>query len=73
MGRTVANMIADLRSFIAGVQVGRRLKVADAMRKATPPLPPVTGGKYIVTETGVKIITEQTGLYMVTEEVAQDG
>lgn len=63
----------DYESFIAGVQVGRRIKVADAMRKVTPPMPPVIGGKYIVTETGAKIVTEQNGLYMVTEEVAQDG
>ena len=51
-------MIADLRSFIAGVQVGRRLKVADAMRKATP-IKPVLAGVYILAEDGTPIVAER--------------
>lgn len=31
-------MITDYESFIAGVQVGRRIKLWDAMRKFIPPI-----------------------------------
>lgn len=57
--------ITDLRSFLAGVQVGRRLKVADAQRKL-PPKPPVPPGLNIVTETGIFIVSE-TGIQLITE------
>lgn len=46
----------DHESFIAGVQVGRRLKVADANRRLEPkPAPP---GLLILAEDGTPIITE---------------
>ena len=55
----------DYESFLAGVQVGRRLKVADAMRRL-PPKPPVLPGLRIVTETGIPIISE-SGDQLITE------
>lgn len=55
----------DYESFIAGVQVGRRLKVADANRRL-PPKPPVPPGLRIVTETGIPIISE-AGEQLITE------
>lgn len=58
-------MIIDYESFIAGVQVGRRLKVADAQRKL--PKKPVPSGWRIVTETGIPIISE-AGEWIITEE-----
>lgn len=58
-------MIIDYESFIAGVQVGRRLKVADAQRKL-PPKPPVPSGRKIVTETGIPIVSE-AGVQLITE------
>ena len=56
-------MINDTKSFIAGVQVGRRLKVADALRKARPrpslPAPILTeSGLYLLTETEKLIIRD---------------
>lgn len=48
--------ITDLRSFLAGVQVGRRLKVADAQREL--PQEPVDSGLIILAENGTPIITE---------------
>lgn len=59
-------MITDFEAFIVGVQVGRRLKVADAMREL-PPKPPVPPQWRIVTETGSPIISE-TGDTLITEE-----
>lgn len=58
-------MITDTRSFIAGVQVGRRLKVADANRSLAPK-PPVPPNLRIVTETGIPIISED-GDQLITE------
>lgn len=55
----------DHESFLAGVQVGRRLKVADANRRL-PPQPPVPPGLRIVTETGIPIISE-AGEQLITE------
>lgn len=55
----------DYESFIAGIQVGRRLKVADAQRKL-PPKPPAPPGLRIVTETGIPIVSEAGG-QLVTE------
>lgn len=55
----------DYESFMAGVQVGRRLKVADAQREL-PPKPPVISGSLIVTEDGNPIISE-SGQQLVTE------
>ena len=55
----------DHESFLAGVQVGRRLKVADANRRL-PPKPPVPPGLRIVTETGIPIISE-AGEQLITE------
>lgn len=55
----------DYESFIVGVQVGRRLKVADAQRNL-PPKPPAPSGLRIVTETGIPIISE-AGEMLITE------
>ena len=55
----------DYESFLAGVQVGRRLKVADAMREL-PPKPPVISGSQIVTEDGYPIVSE-SGQQLITE------
>lgn len=46
--------IVDKESFIAGLQLGRRIKVLDAMRK-TEPRPTET---YLLTETGLDLLTE---------------
>ena len=56
----------DYESFLAGVQVGRRIKVAAAMRKATP-IKPVLAGVFILAEDGTPIIAE-AGSYLITEE-----
>lgn len=63
-------MIIDYESFIAGVQVGRRLKVADSQRKL-PPKPPVLPDLRIVTETGIPIISED-GYQLITEALEQE-
>ena len=55
-------MINDLNSFLAGVQVGLRLKVWEA--NATPH--PVPSNNYIITEDGDEIITE-SGENIITE------
>lgn len=55
-------MINDLKSFLAGVQVGLRLKVWEA--NATPR--PVPSNNYIITEEGEDIITE-SGENIITE------
>lgn len=59
-------MIIDYESFIAGVQVGRRLKVADSQRKL-PPKPPAPSGLRLVTETGIPIVSE-AGEQLITEQ-----
>lgn len=56
----------DYESFIVGVQVGRRLKVADAMREL-PPKPPVPPQRRLVTETGTPIASE-AGKQLITED-----
>lgn len=61
-------MIADMKSFLVGVQVGRRIKVADAQRK----IPQIPGGAPFLSESGTPIITE-SGLNVITEEVEPDG
>lgn len=48
-------MITDYESFIAGVQLGRRLRIWDATRIVQPPLP---SDMYIITEDDMQIITE---------------
>lgn len=48
-------MITDYKSFIAGVQLGRRLRIWDAVRLKQPPVP---SGVYILAEDGTPIITE---------------
>ena len=58
-------MSFDHESFVVGIQVGRRLKVADAMREL-PPKPPVISGSQIVTEDGYPIVSE-SGQQLVTE------
>ncbi len=58
----------DYESFLVGVQVGRRIKVADAQRK----IPPIPGGARFLSESGTPIITE-SGLNVITEEVEPDG
>lgn len=55
----------DYESFIAGVQVGRRIKVADANRRL-PPKPPAPFGWNIVTETGIPI-TSESDIPLITE------
>ena len=62
-------MITDIESFIAGVQVGRRLKVADAQRKLPEPITPPN--LRIVTETGISIISED-GYQLITEALEQE-
>lgn len=59
-------MITDYNSFLAGVQVGRRLKLWDASRVI--PIPPEQ--KYIITEDGDPIVTEN-GDKIVTEQVVR--
>lgn len=58
----------DYESFIVGVQVGRRLKVADALRKFSP----IPGGVPFLAEDGTPIITEN-GMNVITEEAVSDG
>lgn len=58
-------IITDVSSFLAGVQVGRRLKVADAKRDL--PKKPVPSGWNIITETGIPIISEAAE-WVITEE-----
>ena len=56
--------MVDYESFIAGVQVGRRLKMWDASRVI--PIPPEQ--YYIITEDGDPIVTE-AGDKVISEEV----
>ena len=58
--------INDIKSFIFGIQVGRRIKVADATREF-PPKPPVPYGWNIITEDGI-LIGAETGEQLITEE-----
>ena len=55
-------MITDYDSFIAGIQVGRRLKIWEIDR--SPKSPP--SGKKIITQQNEPILTE-TGLYIESE------
>ena len=57
-------MITDKNSFLAGVQVGRRLRMWDASR--VTPMPPEP--YYIITEDGDPIVTE-AGDKVISEEV----
>lgn len=56
----------DYESFIAGVQVGRRLRLWDASRVTPIPLEQ----RFIVTEDGDPIVTEN-GDNIVTEQVVR--
>lgn len=47
----------DYNSFLQGVQTGLRLGRTSPGR--VPPMPPVPGGRYILTENGVPVITEK--------------
>lgn len=49
----------DYNSFLKGVITGMQLPRVPG--HVVPPQPPVTSGKYILTETGVQIITEKVG------------
>lgn len=60
-------MITDYESFIAGVQVGRRLKVWDARAEIIKPLPPVPSNRYMITEIDEDDMVTESGDYMVTE------
>ena len=53
----------DYKSFIAGVQVGRRIKVWDAYRKIDGPI----SDRAILTEYGEPILTE-AGEILITED-----
>ena len=61
--------INDIKSFIFGIQVGRRIKVADAQRKLPEPIIPPD--LRIVTETGILIISED-GYQLITEAAEQE-
>ena len=54
----------DYKSFMAGLQVGRRIRLWDAIRPQ--PVPPVPAESYIITETEDRIISE-SGDYLITE------
>ena len=47
----------DYKSFMAGLQVGRRIRLWDASANK-PPMPPTPSGRYILTESGEKVLTE---------------
>ena len=53
----------DYKSFILGVQVGRRIRLWDAARK----VPPLLEQAHVITEDGDPIVTE-IGDYLVTEQ-----
>lgn len=44
------------KTFLSGLQLGRRLKIADALRRETPT--PVPAGMLILSESGIPIVTE---------------
>ena len=46
--------ILDKEAFLAGLQLGRRIKVLDAMRQSEPPV----GELFLLTETEFDILTE---------------
>lgn len=56
-------MIFDANSFLAGVQVGRRIRVWDAYRKIDGPM----SDRAILTEYGEPILTE-AGEMLITED-----
>ena len=56
-------MTIDYESFIAGVQVGRRLRIWDAYRKIDGPM----SDRAILTEYGEPILTE-AGEMLITED-----
>lgn len=49
----------DYKSFMAGLQVGRRIRLWDASANK-PPMPPAPSGRYILMEDGTPIVTELT-------------
>lgn len=55
--------IIDTESFIAGVQVGRRIRLWDAYRKIDGPM----SDRAILTEYGAPILTED-GQKLITED-----
>lgn len=59
----VAVVIADAKSFLIGVQVGRRLRIWDAYRKIDGPI----SDRAILTEYGEPILTE-AGQKLITED-----
>lgn len=61
-------MTLDFESFIAGVQVGRRIKVWDTYRKIDGPM----SDRAIWTEYGTPILTE-SGVTLITEEGENNG
>ena len=56
-------VITDAKSFLIGVQVGRRLRIWDAYRKIDAPM----SDRAILTEYGEPILTE-AGEMLVTED-----
>lgn len=56
-------MTFDANSFLAGVQVGRRIRVWDAYRKIDGPI----ADRAILTEYGAPILTE-AGQELITED-----
>lgn len=50
------------KTFIMGVQLGRRIKILDALRKAAPPpVPPIPSEVHILAEDGTPITDERFG------------
>lgn len=47
------------KTFLAGLQLGRRIKIYDALRQTVPPVPPVPPGVFILAEDGTPIIAEK--------------
>lgn len=48
----------DYKSFMAGLQVGRRIRLWDASANK-PPMPPTPSGRYVLMEDGTPIVAEQ--------------
>ncbi len=59
----MAAVITDAKSFLIGVQVGRRIKIWDAYRKIDGPM----SDRAILTEYGKPILTE-AGEMLITED-----
>lgn len=60
----------DYKSFMAGLQVGRRIRLWDAAANK-PPMPPTPSGRYILMEDGTPIMTEFRNpslIFLSTEE-----